>query len=100
LVDYLVTAQVPVKQADCYSIAMAAHCLTNVAKWTQREQEATLVVDKIECAKLIARFQRDSQAWLFALGATPRSRAQLGIKSAKKQAGPLAELLAQKRATQ
>lgn len=97
LVISLIAADVPIKQVDCYSIGMAAQCITSVAKWSELEEAAESLSDKLDCSKQLARYQRDSQNWLAAICATPTARVRIGIKSTQKKAGPLAELLERKK---
>jgi hypothetical protein len=80
LVADLAAAQVPIKMADAHAVAMAAHCLTEAQVWAHRAKTYRKTEDKIEAAKLCARFQRDSQQWLNAICATPTARARIGLR--------------------
>jgi phage terminase small subunit len=84
MVRYLIDASVPLKQIDSYALGMAAYCVSNVAAWSERENEADTLHEKLSCAKVIARYQGDSQKWLSVIGGTPKARAQIGIKSTKR----------------
>jgi phage terminase small subunit len=93
IVASLIEAEVPIKQLDCYSIAMAAQCLSSVASLMELEDQATDIKDKLKCAQLMARHQCDLQKWLTAICATPIARARIGLHSSDKKDGPLATLL-------
>ena len=97
LVASLVLAGVPIKQVDSAAIANASSCIASIAQWTVLESTAPNLTQKIECSKLVARYQRDSQQWLASICATPTSRARLGLKAPVKETGPLAKLLEQKK---
>ena len=40
MVVALAAAEVPIKQIDSYSIAMAAQCISSIAAWSEREEKA------------------------------------------------------------
>jgi len=101
LVGLLVASDVPIKQIDAYSIAMAANCITFVAEWTKQESTAETLPDKVRYSKLVAHYQTASQSWLKLICATPMSRAQIGLRSnSNKETGPLAQLLERKKDAQ
>ena len=95
LVNLLVEAKVPVKAVDCHAISLAAICLDEVQRWSAMLENAESTKDKIECAAIVARNQRDAQQWLAAIGATPKSRAQMGLrgKGETKKLGAVASIL-------
>ena len=92
-VKRLAEAGVPLKTVDVHSVAMASMCVVNVGVWSENEDKATDIKSKIECSKLIARYQREAQLWLNAICATPLSRARIGLRTDAKKDGPLASLL-------
>lgn len=93
LVAELTAANVPLKQIDSYVIACCARSVSGLARWSEQEQAAETLKDKLECSKQVARYQRDAQKFLELLGASPVSRLRMGIKSAPKEEGALAKLL-------
>jgi phage terminase small subunit len=97
LVADLTSANVPIKQADSHAIATAASILAGVIEWTAKEHKAETLKDQLACAKRVASYQRDSQKWLEMIGATPASRARLGLKAAPKETGTIAALIAQRK---
>jgi len=100
LVTMLTAAKVPIKQVDCYAVAMAATCVSGVAEWTSNEQTSESLREKIDCSKLVARYQKDSLQWLNLICATPTARARIGLRSTAKKDGPLAQLLERKKGAQ
>jgi hypothetical protein len=93
LVKDLMQASVPIKQADNNAIACCAQCLTELAYWTKQKKNAKTIETRIDCSKLIARYQRDSQKWLETICATPAARARIGLKATPKKQGTLAKLI-------
>jgi phage terminase small subunit len=99
LIDDLVAARVPIKRVDGHAIAMAAHCIQQTQEWAEiQAQPGQSGEFRRECAALVARFQRDGQEWLSVIGGTPKSRAQMGLRSAeqKKPSGALAVIQARR----
>lgn len=100
LVNDLMAARVPLARVDSHAIAMAAYCLAAIDEWTRREQEEGISIPaRLGMSKLIGKYQRDAQAWLVQIGATPGARSRLDIAPPpKKHLGPLAMILAAKQA--
>lgn len=98
MVRDLVKAGVPVKAVDGHAIGNAAMCQDQVAYWSKLmptlQNEA-----RLQCAQMIARFQRDAQEWIAVTGQSPKSRAQMGLrgKTEAKKMGTVASILAAKR---
>lgn len=85
LVGDLVGAKVPIKKVDGHAIAMAAYCINATQEWTEKEKAPSLTPkDALEISRMIARFQRDAQAWMAAICATPQARARIGLRSTEK----------------
>ena len=97
LVADLAAAGVPIKMADGHAIAMAAHCVAEAQTWAKRSKRCRKTADKLECSKLAARLQRDSQSWLAAICATPVSRARLGLRGVKSKPGKVLSIIQAKR---
>ena len=97
LVNDLIKAGVPIKAVDGHAIGMAATCLDEVQRRSKRGAKSKYEAKRIlECAQMVARNQRDAQAWLAVIGATPKSRAQMGLrgKQEAKKLGTVASILA------
>lgn len=97
LVADLTSANVPIKQADSQLIGITASILAGVIEWTAKEQEADNLKDQLACAKQVAHYQRDVQKWLDMCGASPASRARLGLKATPKETGTIAALIAKRK---
>lgn len=100
IVGELVEAKIPIKRVDGHAIGMAAICLDEVRRWSDlAEKIGTSPEMRMQCAQMVARNQRDAQEWLGVLGATPKSRAQMGLrgKTEGKKLGAVASILQQKR---
>lgn len=97
LVADLAAAGVPIKLADGHAVAMAAHCVTEAQTWAKRSKRCRRTADRLDCSKLSARFQRDSQTWLSAICATPVSRARLGLRGVKSKPGKVLSIIEAKR---
>jgi phage terminase small subunit len=93
LAQDLVSANVPVKQADSNAIACTAQCITDLAYWSKKKKGMKTVKDLLNCSKLIARYQSDLQKWLNAICATPKARASMGLKATPKKKGTFATLI-------
>lgn len=98
LVEDLIVAGVPIKQVDKHAIAMCATCLDEVQRWSKIGDESTTEM-RMQCAQVVARNQRDAQEWIAVIGASPKSRAQMGLrgKTEPKKLGAVASILAAKR---
>jgi phage terminase small subunit len=108
LTDDLIAAGMPLVKADSHSISMAAHCLAKVSEAARAEAKARRLEKKqtnqklaaryrkeaASAARAMARFERDAQVWLVAIGGTPAARLKLGIKPVKKKLGAVADLMA------
>jgi hypothetical protein len=94
LVADLVDAGVPTKRADGHAIGMAAICLDEVRRWSEIGEQSHGDM-RLQCAQVVARNQRDAQLWLGVIGATPKSRAQMGLrgKQEPKKLGAVASIL-------
>jgi hypothetical protein len=97
LVAELTSAKVPIKQIDSHVIGITASILAGVIEWTAKASKADNLKDQLACAKQVAHYQRDSQKWLEMIGATPASRARLGLKATPKETGAIALLIAQRK---
>jgi hypothetical protein len=99
MVNDLMAAGVPIKRVDKHAIAMASTCLDEVQRWSKIGDESTGSEMKMQCAQVVARNQRDAQEWLAVIGASPKSRAQMGLRQqeAKKKPGAVAQILQIKR---
>jgi phage terminase small subunit len=95
LVADLVAARVPIKRVDSHAIAMAALCVSEVERWTKHGEEMRGEM-MLQCAQVAARNQRDAQQWLQVIGATPKGRAQMGLRGQEqdKKPGAVANILA------
>lgn len=108
LTDDLIAAGMQLMKCDSHSISMAAHCLVQVAESARAEVKARRLEKKqtnqklaaryrreaASAARAMARFERDAQVWLVAIGGTPAARLKLGIKPTKKKIGAVADLMA------
>jgi len=100
LVDQVHSAGVHLEAIDTHALAMLAYCLTAAAEWAKREQADELTLGtRLGISKLVQKYQAEAGVWIEKIGGTPNARARMGIKQApQKSVGPLAELLARKRA--
>jgi hypothetical protein len=88
------------KRLNSHAIACCAACISSVSILANEEQKAEDPKDKLECSKQVARYHRDSIAWLTLLGATPSARQRMGITSSAKTEGPPAKVLKRKQQSQ
>jgi phage terminase small subunit len=95
LLDRLLAAEVPVKGVDGYALAMAADALSSAAEWTQLKNSPEMTIEtRLGISKLVQQYQSAARSWFDRIGATPTSRARMGVKVSKPKGGKLAELLA------
>jgi hypothetical protein len=94
----LLASKVPLKQIDGYAIAEAVRAIC-----AQEECDriiasgATGVTTRLEAMRLQSARSKDLDRWLDKLGASPSSRARIGLKPApEKKVSALAELIAAK----
>lgn len=83
LVDRLLAANVPLRDADTYALEMVA------------KSQVILRRPDLDPA-MFARFSRDMQSWLEMLGGTPRSRVRMGTpaQTVQKELSPAEQAIA------
>jgi phage terminase small subunit len=79
--DALRAAAVPLQRVDCDAVGFWVTCLDGAAT-------AAATGD----LKALARFERDAVVWSNLLGATPASRARLGLKPKQEKRNPFLAL--------
>ncbi|HLK64734.1 MAG TPA: hypothetical protein VKU19_14915 [Bryobacteraceae bacterium] len=96
LLRELTAAQVPIQSVDAHAIEMAARCMDTIRQAEEISSDPkTEPGTRLGAMRLGSRAGRDLQKWLEMIGATPGSRARLGIRTAApKPMGVLERLLA------